>query len=222
MTGKGLTGAVLAGGQARRMQGDQALLEQAYPRALRVGIPDRPEGERLPLEKGLLEWHGAPLVAHAVAYLERYAERVLISANRAIDYYAEYAEVVTDDASLGQDAGPLAGVASVLARTDTPWLLVIPVDVPRLPTDLAERLLSAALSESSPIAYAFSERPHPLCMVLHQCVLPDLRSYLMAGERKVLAWQARHKPACVTFQADTDCFLNLNTPDDWRRERHGA
>lgn len=214
---KDLTGVVLAGGQARRMQGDEAL-SRMNPQARRVGALNQGSGKQETwIEKGLLDWHGRPLAAHAVAYLKPRVQRVLISANHAVDRYAVYGEVVSDEEMLGRDAGPLAGVAAAMAASSTPWLLVIPVDVPWLPDDMDARLLQAAAAQASPIAYARTSRPHPLCMVAHRSVLPDLQSFLIAGERKVQAWQARHRPACVTFPCGGRWFENVNTPDDWRR-----
>lgn len=212
-----LTGVILAGGRARRMQGDPAL-RAMNPDACRAGAQDPGGGgPRTDIEKGLLDWRGRPLVAHAAAYLEQRVRQVLISANRAADRYAVYGRVVSDEQALGRDAGPLAGVASALAVSATPWLLVIPVDVPNLPGDLDARLLQAAAEQGSPVAYAMTSRPHPLCMVAHRGVLPDLRSFLAAGGRRVRDWQARHRPACVAFASDEGWFENLNTPDDWRR-----
>jgi molybdopterin-guanine dinucleotide biosynthesis protein A len=38
--------------------------------------------------------------------------------------------------------GPLAGLEALLATTEEPWLMSVPVDLRQLPTDLAERMLA--------------------------------------------------------------------------------
>ncbi|HWL27448.1 MAG TPA: NTP transferase domain-containing protein, partial [Burkholderiaceae bacterium] len=101
-----LTGLVLAGGRASRMRASLGTSTDAS----------------VPLEKGLLALQGEPLVARARRYLAPHVCRVLISANRETARYAAYGEVVPDAADYGEDAGPLAGVASGLALSATPWM----------------------------------------------------------------------------------------------------
>lgn len=196
-----LTGLILAGGQARRMQADLQLADD------RMGAA---------IDKGLLDLRGEPLVAHARRFLLPHVQTLLISANRNEQAYASYGKVIADDVTLGSGLGPLAGIERALATARTPWLLVLPVDVVNLPPDLAPALLGAADALAAPIAYArTAERAHPLCMVLHVDMADSLRSYLMAGDRKVQLWQNRHQAAPVQFQGD-DIFFNINTPDDLR------
>lgn len=121
-----ISGLVLAGGRASRMRA--------------------PGAE--PVDKGLVELAGAPLVEHACRVLRPSVEAVWISANRHAADYARYGTVLADGLEFGPQPGPLAGVAGALERIDTPWLLVLPVDVPLLPPDLARRL-SDALSGPS-------------------------------------------------------------------------
>ena len=189
-----LTGLILAGGQARRMQSQ----------GMSAGH----------IDKGLLDWHGQPLVAHARHALAPHVQTVLISANRHAQQYAAYGHVMADDASLGMDLGPLAGVERALALAQTPWLMVLPVDVVNLPPGLVTQLLAAVNAQTAPVAYACTaERVHPLCMVLHVRLAASLRDYLMAGGRKVLLWQEQHQAVPVLFRGD-DLFFNINTPQD--------
>jgi len=210
-----LAGLILAGGQGRRMQGS---------------------GNRV--EKGLLPLGGAPLAQHAGAFLAPWVQRVYVSANRCRAEYARYGEWVPDDPLLGEQAGPLAGVASALARSPLPWMLVAPVDVPFLPDDLAPRL-GQAVRDGARLAYARAGgRAHPLCMLAHRSLLEDLRSYLQSGGRKVMDWHARHGARTVDYAqapgdagaaaaasgavpgmaapdaAAPDPFSNINTPED--------
>lgn len=187
-----VSGLVLAGGQARRMQ------------------PDGGE----PVEKGLLALHGRPLVAWVQSYLAPRTASVYISANRCVDVYARYGQVVGDDPALGEDIGPLAGLASVLPQVRTPWLFSLPVDVPAPPPDLLERLAAQAHESGAGIVYAFSGRAHPLCMLLHRDMLPGLREFLQGGERKVGIWQERNGAVQAVFTADDAGFFNINTPQD--------
>ncbi|HEY9279343.1 MAG TPA: molybdenum cofactor guanylyltransferase MobA [Eoetvoesiella sp.] len=188
-----LTGLVLAGGQSARMQ----------------------SAGQAPVDKGLAVWQGEPLIALAQRYLAPKVGRLCISANRNLDTYAQYGEVLTDDPSLGENAGPLAGIASVMAQAATPWLMVIPVDVPNLPDDLVGRLIEAVVATPGKIAYAStSARVHPLCMLVHKDLLGSLRKFLIAGERKVQYWQRANQALEVQFSDAEDKFFNINRPED--------
>lgn len=209
-TAASMTGLILAGGQARRMQDGasaQAPSRRGQEQAMRMAPT---------IDKGLLDLCDEPLVAHARRFLAPQVRALLISANRNEPSYARYGDVIGDDAALGTQLGPLAGIERALRIIDTPWLVVLPVDVVKLPQDLVTRL-SAAVQDAGPlIAYASTpERAHPLCMVLHASLADSLRRYLQAGDRKVQLWQARHQAVAVPFDGP-GLFFNINTPEDLR------
>lgn len=187
-----LTGLVLAGGRASRMR----------------------NGSGAAVDKGLLTLRGLPLIAHAQRYLSSRVGSLLVSANRHVDVYAEYGEVVPDDPALGRRLGPLAGVATALQRAKTPWLMVIPVDVANLPRDLVDRLACAAIEDKAAIVYASSGGAHPLCMLLHRDVLDGLLLFLHDGGRKVQCWQQLNQAREVIFEESVHAFFNINTPED--------
>jgi molybdopterin-guanine dinucleotide biosynthesis protein A len=198
-----LTGLILAGGLASRMR-----------ESLRTAL----DGSE-PLEKGLLTLRGETLAARARRFLAPQVCRVLISANRQAARYAVYGQVVPDAPEYGDNAGPLAGVASGLATCATPWMAVIPVDVPLLPQDLLERLWKTVRDEGVRLAYAGDSEGsiHPLCMLVHRDLLDDLRGYLLEGGRKVRLWHERHHGRLVRFEGVVDQFLNVNTVEDLKR-----
>ena len=184
----GVTGVILAGGRARRMGG---------------------------LDKGLLPLDARPLVAHVLERLTPQVQRVLVSANRNLDRYAELtgAEVLADD--VPGFAGPLAGIASALRRTSTPYLLTVACDAPLLPTDLGRRLHAALKASPAPMAVAHDgRRLQPLFALMDRAVLPGLLAYLAAGGRKVEDWVRQQGPRIVDFSDQAAAFVNLNTPSD--------
>ncbi len=197
-----LTGLVLAGGLGRRMQGAAGH-----------------DGE---VEKGLLVLNGLPLVDHAQRFLARHAGKILISANTHRDAYENYGTVVPDEPQLGDYSGPLAGVASALACSTTPWVVVMPVDVTGLPENLVPRLLEAVSDDGAHIAYARTRNSvHPLCMVLHRTSRQGLCEFLLAGERRVQLWQRQNGAAAVLFEDADHAFFNINTPQDLLQARGG-
>ena len=189
-----VSGLVLAGGQGRRMQ----------------------QSGQTSAEKGLLELHGRPLVSWAVDALPTALHTVYISANRCQDRYAEYGLVVPDDPSMGMYSGPLAGIASGMRRMSTPWLYVVPADVPCPPTLLFDRLLEHVNAHACSLAYAHADQPQPLFMLVHLNLLDSLQRYVRQEFRQVQGWQHDHGMA-VQFDPDIEGFFNINTPDDMRR-----
>ena len=187
-----IAGLILAGGQGSRMQHQ---------------------------DKGLVELNGEPMVAHVVRRLAPQVGRVIISANRHLDRYAQYGQVVADgEPELGAFQGPLVGIAAGLtaaAAEHDDWLVVTPCDTPFLPDDLAARLIAAAASADAPLAHAVAGgQHHSACMALRTTLLPALLEYLRAGDRKVGLWQARMGGVEARFDETPDAFMNVNTADE--------
>ncbi len=166
------------------------------------------------IDKGLVGIGGEPLVARMRRYLEPQVAQVWVNANRQFDVYARYGRVAADDPALGENLGPLAGVASVLAQIETPWLAVVPVDVILLPDDMISRLARAAFDAQAPVAYATADGPQPLCMLLRQDMYCGLCDFLQRGGRKVQQWQQLNGAVAVKFAPNAHAFFNINTRDD--------
>ncbi|KMJ88011.1 molybdopterin-guanine dinucleotide biosynthesis protein MobA [Achromobacter xylosoxidans] len=168
-------------------------------------------------DKGLVLLGGEPLVAHVARRLAPQVGPLILSANRNADSYARYGRVVADDTdALGAWQGPLAGLAAGLAAAaPCEWLVVTPCDTPFLPADLAQRLIAAAQTAGAPLAYVVAGgQRHPACMALRASLLPALRDYLAAGERKVGLWQSRVGGVGAPFDDAPGAFMNLNTPEE--------
>ncbi len=166
------------------------------------------------IDKGLALLRGVPLAEHVVRTLTPQVARLAISANRNGDRYARYAPVVADDPAHGAWQGPLAGVMAGLAGAaiaPLPWVATAPCDTPFLPADLVGRLAGSLQNGAGRLAVARAGgRRQSVCMLLHVDLLPLLRAYLDAGERKVDRWQDRMGCIEVDF-ADEAAFMNLNT-----------
>ncbi len=163
-------------------------------------------------DKGLQLLAGRPLVAHVIDHLAPQATGLWISANRNLDAYAALGHRVLIDPPGLEFAGPLAGMlAGLNAIPEDAWLLTAPCDCPQPPTDLAQRLLAAALPHG--LAFAQAGREHPTHALLHARLRTPLAAHLQAGGRAVLRWM-RDQPHGVARFDDEAAFANLNHPAD--------
>jgi molybdopterin-guanine dinucleotide biosynthesis protein A len=191
-----ITGLILAGGRGSRMGG---------------------------VDKGLQNFNGIPLALHTLMRLGPQVETVMVNANRNLSAYESFGASVWPDAS-ADFAGPLSGFLVGLERAETPYLLTVPCDTPRLPLDLAERLAGALVREGADIAMAAAPevkpdgstevRAQPVFCLLKIELSESLVVFTHAGGRKIDAWTAQHKTVLVPFDAPTDdplAFANINT-----------
>lgn len=180
-------GAVLAGGEARRMGS---------------------------VDKALVTFAGRSLLAHVLDRLEPQVDQVLISANGDATRFARFGcKVVPDDLPLGPLSGVLACV-TLAAELGATHLVTVPVDTPFIPGDLVPRLLLAAESAPEGLAVARDDsRDHPATAVWPVGLAGALADYLAGGGTKVTGFTRPHG-AVTAYFPDARAFVNLNTPED--------
>ncbi|HLR30092.1 MAG TPA: molybdenum cofactor guanylyltransferase [Paenalcaligenes sp.] len=207
-----LTGAILAGGQARRMQ------SLPVQEASATFMPSDDQ----PIDKGLLPLQERPLVAWQQKRLAPWVNEIIVNANQNSEQYTAYGRVVADDTDLPAQQGPLIGVLSVLRHSRTPWVVIAPVDSPFLPTDYVSRLLEAQSSGRGQLAYyCRAQRDYPLCLLIHRDTAQGLEKYIQSGQRRVIPWLEKIPAGVVDFGAQVDAhFANINTPADFEAARN--
>lgn len=184
-----ITGLVLAGGQGSRLGG---------------------------VDKGLQLHQGTPLALNAVRRLAPQVGRLMISANRHLDDYAHFGHPVWPDPEpLAGYQGPLAGFLTGLVHCDTAFLVTVPCDCPRFPTDLVARL-QAALGDAELAIVRTPQGLEPAFCLMRRDVHDSLQRYLQSGRRQIERWTAELRRVEVPFD-DPAAFFNINTPGDLER-----
>lgn len=175
------------------------------------------------VDKGLQNFNGIPLALHTLMRLGPQVDSVMVNANRNLSAYESFGASVWPDAS-ADFAGPLSGFLVGLERAETPYVLTVPCDTPRLPLDLAERLAEALVREDADIAMAAAPetdehgitqvRTQPVFCLMKIELSESLVKFTHSGGRKIDAWTAQHKTVLVPFDTDGDdplAFANVNT-----------
>jgi molybdopterin-guanine dinucleotide biosynthesis protein A len=163
---------------------------------------------RMGRDKALLDWQGRPLIEHMLQLLrDAGVARVVVSGARP-----EYDGI----GDCEEGGGPLVGLHSACASLPDGEVLVLAVDMPRLPVALLQRLLAA---EAAP------------CVVYEDFRLP-MRLRLDAAARALLQELAQRPPrerslahlqqrlqvvALSASEAERAGLGNVNTPEEWQQ-----
>jgi molybdopterin-guanine dinucleotide biosynthesis protein A len=187
ITKSDITAVILSGGQATRMNHQ---------------------------DKGLIPFKGKPLIDYVSSTIQKEVCRVLVSANRNLDAYQKFGEVITD--SLPGFQGPLAGVLSALNEVKTQYLLVAPCDAPFINRCLITKLLKHMQQSNADICVATDgQRIHPTFALINTNLKDNLSDFLAQGHRKMGLWFKNNDAQAVDFSDCTELFINLNSPEDF-------
>ena len=179
-----VTGVILAGGQARRMNFQN---------------------------KGLQLFHGKLLISYSFDALRPIVDELIINANRDLDEFGKFGVPVISD--LVQDfSGALAGVLAAMTFTDANLLIVVPCDAPFITTMQLQHLLDEHKKNNAEITVACTgEQIHSVFLVLNTNLQSSLENYLVQGNHKVRLWFKQHKTHFVDFGENASGFENINT-----------
>jgi len=179
-----VTGVILAGGLARRMNNQ---------------------------DKGLINYKGHPMISYAIAALASVAGQTLINANRNSEQYQAFGLPVVADQT-GSFDGPLAGVLTAMIHTDADVLVVMPCDSPLIKGAHLQKLLATRAEHDADVAVAFDgERLHPVFLAIKTALKASLQNYLGSGEHKVDRWLEQQKMVTADFSGEPEIFININT-----------
>lgn len=164
--------------------------------------------------KGLYPLAGRAMIEHVLARIENQVSHIIISANSDLDRYRRYGLPVVEDKINGQQ-GPLAGLAASLPHVKTEYVLIVPCDLPALPSDLVARLRSAMDDEDTDMAVVHDgEQLQHLVALVRRHAAASVQEFLDEGGRAAKDWAARMFPAVAWFSDQAAAFRNVNTPED--------
>jgi molybdopterin-guanine dinucleotide biosynthesis protein A len=164
------------------------------------------------LEKPLQLLHGLPLVQHVRDRLAPQVGRVIISANRERDRYAEFGHDVVRDTY--EDLGPLGGLGSVAALVRTPWIFCCPGDAPLLDRSLVRRLAASVSPEHDGVFPHDGERAQHLFLLVRTSCCTTIDAQLAAGHRSIHAWRTTLRVQELPMPELSASFRNVNTLDE--------
>ncbi|EJN34262.1 molybdenum cofactor guanylyltransferase MobA [Pseudomonas sp. WJP1] len=164
-------------------------------------------------DKGLLEWHGEPLIAHLHRKTRPLTDDLIISCNRNLDKYAPYADQLVHDDE-GDFPGPLAGIRAGLKAARHTHLLILPCDVPRIDNALLTRMREAAAEHpDKPLMLRHDGHWEPLLCIIPVALRADFESAWREGERSPGRLMRQLGVTALQCPDNDPRLANLNTPE---------
>lgn len=163
------------------------------------------------LDKGLVDFHGLPLIAHLHRLTRPLTDDLIISCNRNQQRYADYGDqLVSDDSA--EFHGPLAGIRAGLAVAKHAWLLVLPCDAPLVDLPLLQAMRGLAEQQKKPLMLRRGTQWEPLFSLLPTCIAPAVELAWQAGKRSPRQVLEAQGAIYLDLAEDDPRLANLNTP----------
>ncbi len=158
-------------------------------------------------DKGLVLYHNKPLIKYVIDVIKPQVDDIVISANRNINSYHQFAKQVKHDTDENYH-GPLAGIAACLPLCKHDVVLVVACDMPLLPGKLVKRLATGIQGKSACIATI--NHYHQLAMLIKKNSAVSIQSHLEKNQLKLIQWVKSMPYTSVSFDDIPEAFVNLN------------
>ena len=188
-----ILGAILAGGQSKRMGQD----------------------------KLFLELNNRKLIEYTIDKVKKYFKNFIIITKHKNEYFSKNNLITVEDSIEGQ-LGPLVGILTAMKWAkdnlkDCSWVATFPCDTPLFPEKIIQEFIEKSKKKDSVLLCASSHgRKHNIfglwSLELYDKLMNDLINNKI---RKVQDWTEKHKITNVEFKfKDYDPFFNINTLQD--------
>ena len=188
-----IVGAILAGGQSKRMGKD----------------------------KLFLELNNKKLIEHTIDKVKKYFKKVIIITNQDNEFFTKNNLITVKDCIDGQ-LGPLVGILTAMKWAkenlkQCSWVASFPCDTPFFPESIIKIFIEESKKKESSIFCANSHgRKHNIFGLWSIDLYDKLKDDLTNKKiRKVQDWTAKNKIKNLEFKFEEyDPFFNINTKED--------
>jgi len=188
-----ILGAILAGGQSKRMGKD----------------------------KLFLELNNRKLIEYTIDKVKKYLEKVIVITNQDNEFFTKNNLIAVKDCIEGQ-LGPLVGILTAMKwakenLTKCSWVATFPCDTPFFPESIIKNFIEESKKKESLILCASSHgRKHNIFGLWSLDLYDKLENDLVNKKiRKVQDWTKENKIKNLEFEfKDYDPFFNINTKKD--------
>jgi len=193
MSEHNILGAILAGGQSKRMGKD----------------------------KLFLELNNKKLIEHTLDKVKKYLKKIIIITNQDNKFFFENNLTTVKDCVEGQ-LGPLVGILTAMKwakenLSKCSWIATFPCDTPFFPESIIKSFIDESEKKESLILCASSHgRKHNIFGLWSLDLYDKLKDDLVSKKvRKVQDWTEKNKIKNLEFEfKDYDPFFNINTKED--------
>ena len=193
MSEDNILGAILAGGQSKRMGKD----------------------------KLFLELNNKKLIEHTIDKVKKYLKKIIIITNQDNEFFFKNNLTTVKDCIEGQ-LGPLVGILTAMKwakenLSKCSWIATFPCDTPFFPESIIKSFIEESEKKESLILCASSHgRKHNIFGLWSLDLYDKLKDDLINKKvRKVQDWTEKNKIKNLEFKfKDYDPFFNINTHED--------
>ena len=193
MSEDNILGAILAGGQSKRMGKD----------------------------KLFLELNNKKLITHTIDKVKKYLKKVIIITNQDNEFFSQNNLTTVKDCIEGQ-LGPLVGILTAMKwakenLSKCSWIATFPCDTPFFPESIIGSFIEESEKKESLILCASSHgRKHNIFGLWSLDLYDKLKNDLVNKKiRKVQDWTEKNKIKNLEFKfKDYDPFFNINSEED--------
>ncbi|MEI6714872.1 MAG: molybdenum cofactor guanylyltransferase [Verrucomicrobiota bacterium] len=172
---------------------------------------------RMGVDKSSLLFENKPLWQHQLATLDQLSpSETLLSGHKNGPFQISSHPILEDPVDY---AGPIAGIVQGLRHANTPWLLVLAIDIPYVPASYLAELLQQAAPLKRGVVPQDTPWWQPLAAVYPKTILPLAEHCLSNPDRSMQHFiRAAISQDFLISRPVTDAerpfFRNLNTPAD--------
>ncbi|MFI0492259.1 molybdenum cofactor guanylyltransferase, partial [Flavobacterium sp.] len=166
------------------------------------------KSSRMQSEKGLVLYQNKAFIEHIIDAVLPISKNIQLITNSNDYDYLEY-NVVKD---LIIDKGPIGGIYSALAQSETELNLILSCDIPLISTEILSELVAKHNSNFDATLFEDANRIHPLIGIYSKKCLSILKKAIDENDLKMMRFLSKISLQKINIEEHkSHLFKNINT-----------